>query len=121
MPRTELSTIPEDLGWEEAGLSIQLDSIVQIFKLTFCSMLNWMLYFRGHSKDFDEWEDLGNPGWGWRNVQAFFKKAEMFAGSNDDRTYGTEGRFWVMPMPHVHKVMSLLNNSDNLLLCIILD
>ena len=68
-------------------------------------MLNWMLYFRGHSKDFDEWEDLGNPGWGWRNVQAFFKKAEKFAGSNEDRTYGTEGRFWVMPMPHVHKVI----------------
>ena len=74
-------------------------------------MLNWMLYFRGHSKDFDEWEDLGNPGWGWRNVQAFFKKAEKFAGSNEDRTYGTEGRFWVMPMPHVHKVISLLHDS----------
>ena len=68
-------------------------------------MLNWMLYFRGHSKDFDEWEDLGNPGWGWRNVQAFFKKAEKFAGSNEDRTYGTEGRFWVMPLPHVHEVI----------------
>ena len=31
-------------------------------------MLNWMLYFRGHSDDYDEWERLGNPGWGWKDV-----------------------------------------------------
>ena len=72
------------------------------------SMLNWMLYFRGHSKDFDEWEDLGNPGWGWKDVEPFFKKAEKFAGSNEDGTYGTKGRFWVMPTPHVHKVFSCI-------------
>ena len=70
-------------------------------------MLNWMLYFRGHSKDFDEWEELGNHCWGWKDVEPFFKKAEKFTGSNEDDTYGTEGNFWVMPTPHVHKVVSL--------------
>ena len=34
-----------------------------------CSVLNGMVYFRGHSKDFDEWEELGNPGWGWKDVK----------------------------------------------------
>ena len=78
-------------------------------------MLNWMLYFRGHTADYDEWEELGNPGWGWRDVLPFFKKAEKFMGSNDDGSYGTEGPFWVMPMPHVFKEVytwSYINEVD---------
>ena len=27
-------------------------------------MLNAMMYFRGNSKDYDEWESFGNLGWG---------------------------------------------------------
>jgi choline dehydrogenase len=57
-------------------------------------MLNWMFYFRGHSKDFDEWEELGNPGWGWKDVLPHFKNAERFRGDGDDGgIYGTEGKF----------------------------
>ena len=29
------------------------------------SMLNYMLYIRGHSGDYDEWRDLGLQGWGY--------------------------------------------------------
>ena len=28
-------------------------------------MLNYMLYIRGHSGDYDEWRDLGLQGWGY--------------------------------------------------------
>ena len=72
------------------------------FNLGGSSMLNWMLYFRGHSEDFDEWERLGNPGWGWRDVLPFFKSAEKFNGPNEEGTYGTGGRFSVMPAPQVY-------------------
>ena len=75
------------------------------FSLGGSSMLNWMLYYRGHSEDYDEWERLGNPGWGWRDVLPFFRSAERFRGGpNDDGqgTYGTGGRFSVMPTPHVY-------------------
>ena len=69
-------------------------------------MLNWMLYFRGHSKDFDEWEALGNPGWGWKDVLPFFKSAEKFAGLNTDDTYGTDGHFSIMPQRYIYKVLA---------------
>ena len=68
-------------------------------------MLNYMLYFRGNPKDFNEWEKLGNSGWGWKDVLPFFKKAERFAGPNSNDSYGTKGRLDVMPNTYIHKVI----------------
>ena len=38
--------------------------------------INAMLYIRGNSRDYDEWEKMGNPGWGWDSVLEYFKKSE---------------------------------------------
>jgi choline dehydrogenase len=38
--------------------------------------INAMLYVRGHRLDFDEWEALGNKGWGYRDVLPYFKRSE---------------------------------------------
>ena len=37
-----------------------------------------MVYVRGHPRDFDEWEAMGNPGWGWDDVLPWFRKAENY-------------------------------------------
>jgi choline dehydrogenase len=38
--------------------------------------INGMVYIRGGAADFDEWESLGNPGWGYRDVLPYFKRSE---------------------------------------------
>jgi choline dehydrogenase len=40
------------------------------------SAINAMVYIRGHRGDFDAWNALGNPGWGYTEVLPYFKKSE---------------------------------------------
>ena len=40
------------------------------------SSMNAMIYMRGDRADYDNWRDLGNPGWGFSDVLPWFKKSE---------------------------------------------
>ena len=40
------------------------------------SSINAMIYMRGHPEDYDEWRDLGAPGWGWDDVFPLFRAME---------------------------------------------
>ncbi|XP_055613211.1 glucose dehydrogenase [FAD, quinone]-like isoform X2 [Uranotaenia lowii] len=58
--------------------------------------INVMVYIRGNNRDYDQWEQLGNTGWGWANVLEYFKKSEnnvdpTVADSNGGRFHGKGG------------------------------
>lgn len=55
------------------------------------SAINAMIYARGHRSDYDAWEALGNPGWGYDDVLAFFKKSESNAIHRDSPYHGIDG------------------------------
>lgn len=38
------------------------------------SCVNAMVWQRGFRVDYDAWESLGNPGWGWDGLLPYFKK-----------------------------------------------
>jgi choline dehydrogenase len=40
------------------------------------SSINGLIYVRGQPEDYDGWEALGNPGWGWRDVLPYFLRLE---------------------------------------------
>ena len=45
------------------------------------SSINGMVYMRGNQDDFNHWQQLGNKGWGWKDVMPLFKRAEHWEGA----------------------------------------
>ncbi len=63
-----------------------------------CSAVNGTVYMRGHPSDYDHWESLGNPGWGYEQVLQAFKVHENYGESSDTRHHGHGGELDVSPL-----------------------
>ncbi|WP_180162232.1 GMC family oxidoreductase N-terminal domain-containing protein, partial [Sinorhizobium medicae] len=54
------------------------------------SSINGMVYVRGHSEDFDRWEELGAKGWAYADVLPYYKRMEHSHGG-EEGWRGTDG------------------------------
>jgi len=59
------------------------------------TLINGLVYNRGHREDYDQWEALGNPGWNYDSVLPYFQRSENYLGSGDDRFRGRQGELYV--------------------------
>ena len=48
------------------------------------SAINGMVYVRGHGCDFDEWEEHGAMGWGYKHCLPYFKRSENWGEGDAD-------------------------------------
>lgn len=69
------------------------------------SVINFLIYIRGHRKDYDNWERLGNTGWSYDNVLPYFKKSENIGIKEMDSSkyHGHNGYLDVEQSPYKTK------------------
>jgi choline dehydrogenase len=68
------------------------------------TVINGMVYNRGQREDYDHWEALGNPGWGYDSVLPYFRRSETFVGAGDDPLRGRHGELFVTRNDWIHPV-----------------
>ena len=62
------------------------------------SLINGMLYLRGHREDYDQWSALGNTGWDWESVLPYFQRS-AHREQDATPTCGQGGPLWVANVP----------------------
>jgi choline dehydrogenase len=55
------------------------------------SAINGMVFVRGQSQDYDQWAQLGNRGWSYREVLPIFRDMESYKGEGDEEYRGRTG------------------------------
>ena len=52
------------------------------------SSINAMVYVRGMPADFEDWRAAGNVGWGWDDVEPYFRRSERSVDADGGRGDG---------------------------------
>jgi choline dehydrogenase len=56
------------------------------------SAINGMIYMLGQATDYDQWRQLGLPGWSWDDVRPYFRKHVDHFIHGDEHGHGGEWR-----------------------------
>ncbi len=65
------------------------------------SSINGLIYIRGQKQDFDQWRQMGNPGWSYEDVLPYFRRAENCDRGADDH-HGVGGPLSVSDLRAEH-------------------
>ncbi|PBK61223.1 pyranose dehydrogenase [Armillaria solidipes] len=77
---------------EQPGLNGRSISYPRGYGLGGSSAINYLLYTRGSSQDYDRYAQIsGDPGWGWEALLPYFQKNERFVAPADH--HNTSGEF----------------------------
>jgi choline dehydrogenase-like flavoprotein len=75
--------------------------------------INGMVYFRGQSRDFDDWAAMGNPGWSYREVLPYFIRSESNDSYEGSPYHGQSGPIRVSHVPRPNPmVVAFLEAMD---------
>ncbi|XP_046427617.1 glucose dehydrogenase [FAD, quinone]-like [Neodiprion fabricii] len=79
------------------------------------SVLNYNLYIRGNRRDYDQWRDFGNDGWGYEDVLPYFKKSENISipDLRESPYHGTTGHLTVEHLKYEHPITSYFLNATS--------
>ncbi|XP_046744282.1 glucose dehydrogenase [FAD, quinone]-like [Diprion similis] len=79
------------------------------------SVLNYMLYIRGNPRDYDQWRDFGNHGWGYEDVLPYFKKSENISITDlrESPYHGTTGHLSVEHLKYEHPITRYFLNATS--------
>jgi choline dehydrogenase len=81
IPSAVLSLLGSEVDW---GYFSEPEPYLNNRKILCCrgkvlggsSSINAMIYIRGNPRDYDHWQELGNPGWSYQDVLPYFQKSE---------------------------------------------
>lgn len=65
-----------------------------------CSLINGMVYFRGHPRDYDDWARAGATGWSFREVLPYFCRSEHNEEFGPSLFHGHGGPLHVRRITH---------------------
>ena len=64
------------------------------------ALINGMVYFRGHPRDYDDWARAGAAGWSYREVLPYFIRSEHNEDFTDLAYHGRSGPMNVRSVTH---------------------
>jgi choline dehydrogenase len=64
------------------------------------ALINGMVYFRGHPRDFDDWAASGAAGWSYREVLPYFRRSERNENFGGNAFHGNDGPMNVRVVTH---------------------
>lgn len=78
------------------------------------SSINGLIFIRGQREDYDQWAQLGNKGWDWKNVLPYFIKSEHNS-RGASATHGGDGPLWSSDIQEKSELMeAIIHGAEEL-------